>query len=91
MALAQFEFLPSVVEMFLYGTTPALLESVAVASGPRSRASAHAPLAIGSVFQGTGTYTHGYLLPLHFTLDNQGRPDVQRQEKSKLRGLSERL
>ena len=53
------DFLPSLVEMFLHNTAPAWSESVAVARGSRSRASAHAPLASGSVFQGTRTFRTG--------------------------------
>ena len=45
--------------MFLHNTTPAWSESVALVRGSVHRASAHAPLASGSVFQVTGTFRTG--------------------------------
>ena len=62
----------------MHDTALAFTESLAVTQGSPPPASAHAPLAPGSVCQETGTIWHGSRL---FTLDNQRRRDGEREAK----------
>ena len=69
--------------MFLHATALAYTEFLAVTQGSRPPASAHAPLAPGSVFQETGTiWPESRLLKL----DNQRRRDGERKAKQNCDG-----